>query len=121
MEAVVCQCVTQYTLSSKQLHLKKFIAESLLWFKAPGFCYTISTGSSSCCCLSCGGPAAVDLQDQFLHVLQQLVEGEMLGWANSKSWIWVVIELVNLPALPCPCHQGQLLPAAQARGGANSP
>jgi hypothetical protein len=40
----------------------------------------------------------------------------MLGWVNSKPWIgaWVVVELVILPALPHPHHQGQLSSTAPA-------
>ena len=42
--------------------------------------------------------------------------GEMLGWAHSKAriWAWVVAELVSLPALLHPQHQGELSRTALA-------
>lgn len=46
----------------------------------------------------------------------------MLGWANSRPWIWawVVTELVSPLAFWCPCHQGQLSHIAQAKDEASS-
>ena len=57
-----------------------------------------------------GGPAALDLQDQPLHVLQQFID-EVRFWSGlTQYWIrvCVVAELVSLPALPHPHHQGEL-------------
>ena len=46
MEAVVWQSVTQQTLLSIYLYLKVFTVESLVWFEASGFCYTVDAGPS---------------------------------------------------------------------------
>lgn len=42
--------------------------------------------------------------------------GKLRGWASSKPWIWGwVAELVSLPTLPYPHHQGELSSTAPAR------
>lgn len=50
----------------------------------------------SCYCLCHGASAALDLQDQPFHVLQQRSK---MGRAHAKPWIWAweVAELVSLP------------------------
>lgn len=67
--------------------------ELAFWFKASGFWNTIITGS--CCYPSHGDPLALVPHDQFLHALQQVIDG--VEWANSKHWMgpWVVAELVS--------------------------
>lgn len=36
-----------------------------------------------------------------LHTLQQVIDAVVVGWANSKPWIWVVAEYQLSPlALP---------------------
>lgn len=49
--------------------------------------------------------------------------GWVLGWASSKPriWVWVVVELVSSPALPCPHYQGRPSCTAQAKCWASSP
>lgn len=67
-----------------------------------------------------GDPVAVIPQDQsLLHALQQVIEGQILGWANPRMWVWVSAELVGLghwdhrsslgaePALSGPCFLDQ--------------
>ena len=53
--------------------------ESLDWFEASGFCYTINVGSSlgllSVGAPCHGDPAALDMQDQPFYVLQQFIDG----------------------------------------------
>lgn len=105
--------VTQYLILPKQLYLTMFIAtnwESSLRSLASATTSILDPhrdSQASCCCLSCGDPAAMDLQDWPLHVVLQVQDEKMLGWANSKPWIWasVVAELVSLPAFLHSRHQ----------------
>lgn len=68
------------------------------------------------------------LQEEFLHTLQQLINGLDVGWA-SWIWVWVVGELVIMPALPHHItHQSQLSRSAHVKyhshwgvGGDSSP
>jgi hypothetical protein len=109
MEAVVCQlCDIAYPFVQTVLLANAHCHESLVCFKASGFCYTINTGSSpgllsDILLLPCvmeflklwicrTGPFARSSSSQMRWTL---------GWANSKPWIWVwvVAELISLPAL----------------------
>jgi hypothetical protein len=106
-------CVTQYTLYPKQLLLQMFIAMSNWSGPRPLSSATLSILGlieiplrHRTVALSHGDPTAVVLQDLPLNALQQLIGGQMLEWASSNFWIWVlvVVELASLPALPCPYH-----------------
>ena len=120
MEAIVSQCVTQYTLLS--IHLANVhCSESLVWFKASGFCYTISTGSSlgflSAILLL---PWVVEilqlwLRDWSFHALQQFIDRIDVGMGRLKTLDLglEVAELVSSPALLCPYHQGKLSSTAR--------
>jgi hypothetical protein len=44
----------------------------------------------------------------------------MLGWANSKSWAWVVSEFVSLPTLLYSHHHGVLARVALAMVSSHS-
>ena len=97
-----------------------FIAEPLVWFEASDFCYTIDTGSSlglildilllSCCCRD---HTALDLQDWFLHISQQIFDGmdvgvEQLiamvgpgwlqGWSDQQLSLSSLLTLQHFPA-----------------------
>lgn len=54
---------------------------------------------------------------------QQLIDGDDVGVGQFKALdlVWVVAELVTLPALQYPCHQSQLSHTAPKRGRAMSP
>jgi hypothetical protein len=107
-------CPTEYPFIQTSLLANTYCSESLVWFKASGFCYTIITGFSqdsswiTCCCSlswrSCSFGSAAPAPSCIRKM------GEMLGWANSKPWIWVwvVAELVSLLALLHPHPQGEL-------------
>lgn len=135
MEATVCvpECHTVYLFVHTAWLADVHCNESLVWFEASGFCYTINTGSllgllsdilllpcvmELLCLWTCRmGPFTCSSSSQM---------GWMLGWPNTKPWIWawVAAELVTWPA---PLHQGQISSTAQliqvlqlARGGASS-
>ena len=81
--------------------------ESLVWFKASGFCYTIDTGPSlglllDILLLSC---IVENLQDWYLHVLQQTIDEVDVG-VDQLPWFWA--GLVSQAALLHPHHQGEL-------------
>ena len=75
------QCLSTF------LGSQMFIAESLLRSQASGFPYTINTGSSlgqpplryPVVVLGHGDTAALDLQDQPLHSLQQFIDEANVG------------------------------------------
>lgn len=119
------RCVTQFTLSPKQLDLQMLLASTTLsileshWDSSQISCW--------CPCVM-EKPAVLVLHCQCLHMLQQFLMlgwmlGWILGWTNSKPWIWawLVDELFGLPALICLWHQDQLLHFVQAKDGASSP
>ena len=64
----VSQCITQYTLSPRQLFLQMFIAMNHWSGSRPLVSWI------SCCCPRHRDPAALDLQDWPLHMLQQFID-----------------------------------------------
>jgi len=97
--------------------------ESLVWFKASGFCYTINTGSSlrllleSCCC-----PVVMEVlpfwickTGPFTWTSTSKIE-YMLKWANSEPqiWAWVVAELFQPARSSKPTYHVELVSIALA-------
>lgn len=100
-------------------------SESLVWFQAPGFGYTLNIGSSLELLLY------VLLLPCALEILQLWITGQAPSdaptihrwngcWARPNIWDWVEAELVSPQVLLCPAHQDQLFHFAQMRGGASS-
>lgn len=89
LKAVVCLHVSHSTpcvhiplLANVQCN------ESLIWFKASGFCYTINTEFLSgllSVTLCHGDPVALDLQDQPLYTLQWMIDGVAVGVGRLKA------------------------------------
>jgi hypothetical protein len=96
----VSQCVPRipfvYTSSLANVHCN----ESLVWYECSGFCYSINTGTSVGF-LRHGDSVVLDLEEKPLRAFQ-LHQWGILGWPNSKPWIWAweVSDLVTSPALP---------------------
>jgi hypothetical protein len=114
----VCHSVYPFVYTSLLANIH--CNESMVWFVASGFCYTINTGSSPGLLLDILLPPCV------MEILQLWIcnTGPFtyssiidIGWANTKpwTWAWVVSELVSPPALPHPHHQGKLSSTAPAR------
>ena len=61
-----------------------------------------------------GDPAALDLQDWPLHMLQQFIDEVDVEVGQFKALDWVVTELTSLPAFLHPDHQGELCGTALA-------
>ena len=82
MDAAVCRGVshTQYTLVQTALLANVHYNESLVWFEASCFCYTNTRMSLRL--LSHGDLAALVLQDQTLHTLQELID-RVDGWVDQ--------------------------------------
>ena len=92
MEAVNCQGVQHYTCLSTHLCVHSDAHDSLIWFQASGFCYTINTGSLLG--LLIGHPVAAqchrepvvsDLSDCSFYVLQQFIDGVDIRVGQLKA------------------------------------
>ena len=88
--------------------------ESLVWFKFSGFRDTINTGCSPGLLLD------ILLLPCVMEILQLWVSraGPFTHPNHSQMiqiWAWVVAELVSVPALPYPSHQGKFSSTAPAR------
>lgn len=88
--------------------------------EASGFCCTINIGFSlrlPCVALCHEDPAALVLCGCPFPALQQIIDGQMLGQAFSKPWLWDSAELISLPALLHPHRQAcfSVLPSWGAR------
>ena len=70
--------------------------------------HTVVLETSPIVALFYGDPAALELQEQPLHVLQKIVDGVDVGVAIVLVLGWVVTGLVSLPAFLCPHRQGEL-------------
>jgi hypothetical protein len=85
----VWQCVPQYIVLSILLYLQVLIAESLVWFEASGFCYSINTGSSMGLFSDIPLPCV-------MHILQLGSSGPALHMLQFTDWVDV---MVSQPAL----------------------
>lgn len=94
----VCHSVWPFVYTSLLANVQG--SETLVCFEASDFCYSIHTGTSlryPVVARSHGDPAALDLQDWLFYVLQQIIYGVELEWANSKpcTGAWETAELVS--------------------------
>ena len=81
-------CSTVYASVHTSLIANIHCNESLVWFEASGFCYTINAGSSQgypVAVLCRGDPAALNLQDWPYHTLQQFIDGVDVGVGQLKA------------------------------------
>lgn len=84
-------CHTIFPFAQIPLLANVHCSESLVWFEASGFCYTINPGTSlglvgyPVVALCHEILVALDLQDLSLHVLQQFTDGVDTGVGQLKA------------------------------------
>jgi hypothetical protein len=111
----VTVCPTVYPFVHTSLLANFYCSESLVWLKASGFCYSIHTETSlgllsDILLLPCVMEIlqfGICRTSPFMHSNSSSM-GWMLGWINSKAWIWAweVSELVSPSALLYPHTTG---------------
>jgi hypothetical protein len=120
---IMCHSVSYWMPFCPVLLVNVHCNESLVWFKASSFCYTINTGSSP------GLLSDILMWPCVMEILQfgcirpvpssaPAVHRWGRCWAHSKPWIWawVVAELVSLPTLLHLYYQDWLSCFAQLSG-----
>lgn len=97
--------------------------ESLVWFEASGFCYTVMLGPNwdsswiPCCFFVSWRSCSFRSTGQVLHKLQKITNRVDIGVGQPITWFWacIVARLIILQALspsapphPDPHYQGEL-------------